>query len=150
MLMRLADPSEAKKIYDLFLTRRDVFPHLRQDALKRRVEAGQCIYEDGVVITYQQYKKATRVGEVSIPAGSIMLHQILNGSQFNGAAGRMFDRFFDEDVTPSGGDLYLSVRKSNKVARSFYKRHGMNSTGTHLQEKSGLFQMKGFLTGSSL
>jgi hypothetical protein len=127
--MRLAKPSDLKTIYGLFSTRRDIFPHVRQDALRRRIENGQCIFEDGVVITFQQYKKQTRVGDTDIPAKSIMLHQIINGNQFSGAGGRVFERFFDEIVVPSGGDLYLTVRAENTVACAFYARHGMRIAG---------------------
>ena len=128
--MRLAKPSELKTIYSLFASRRDVFPHVRQDNLKRRIEANECIFEEGVVITFQQYRKRTRVGNTNIPSGAIMLHQIINGNQFSGAGGRVFDQFFDEVVVLSGGDLYLSVRAANTVACQFYERHGMKRVGT--------------------
>jgi hypothetical protein len=62
-----------------------VFPHVRQDKLERRIETHQCVYQEGPVITYQQYRKRTRVRDVNVPAGAIMLHQIVNSSQFNGA-----------------------------------------------------------------
>lgn len=127
--MRLAKASELKSIYKLFSSRKDVFPHIRRDALKRRIEAGQCIFEDGVAITFQTYRKRTRVGEVDIPAKSVMLHQIISSAQFSGAGGRVFDRFFDEVVVPSGGDLYLSVRSKNEIACRFYERHGMTVVG---------------------
>ena len=78
---------------------------------------------------WQQYKKATNVGDVKIPRGSIMLHQILNSQQFSGKGGEVFERFVVEIVKPSGGDLYLSVRKENAVACSFYERHGMQIVG---------------------
>ena len=58
-----------------------------------------------------------------------MLHRILNTQQFSGKGGEVFDRFVKEIVKPSGGDLYLSVRKENAVARSFYERHGMKVVG---------------------
>jgi hypothetical protein len=70
------------------------------------------------------------VGEVDIPAGAIMLHQILNTDQFNGAGGEVFRQFVDEIVKSSGGDLYLSVRRENAVACRFYERHGMKVAGT--------------------
>src|SRR5208337_3831412 len=73
--------------------------------------------------------KRTRVGDVQIPAGSIMLHQILNSRQFSGKGGEVFEQFVKEIVKPSGGDLYLSVRKENAVACSFYQRHGMKVVG---------------------
>lgn len=128
--MRHASLRDLKSIYRNFQAHRDVFPHVRQDALKRRIEAVQCVYQDGVVITYLRYKKSTWVGEVLVPAGAIMLHQILNSDQFNGAGRRVFRRFVDEIVKPSGGDLYLSVRRGNTVACQFYERQGMEVAGT--------------------
>jgi len=104
--------------------------HVRQDKLKKRIEAGQCVYQDGVAITFQKYKKRTRVGDLDIPAGAIMLHQIVNGKQFSGAGGRVFEQFVEEIVKPSGGDLYLTVRRENTVACRFYERHCMNVVGT--------------------
>jgi hypothetical protein len=67
---------------------------------------------------------------VQIPAGSIMLHQILNSNQFNGAGRKVFKEFVAEIVKPSDGELYLSVRKENAVACRFYERHGMKVAGT--------------------
>jgi FR47-like protein len=93
------------------------------------VEASQVVWQDGVIITYQKYRKRTRLGEVQIPAGSIMLHQILKSSQFSGAGGRVFQQFVREIVKPSGGDLYLSVRRENAVACAFYGRPGMEVVG---------------------
>lgn len=127
--MKHARLSDLKEIYAQFRKRKDMFPHVRQDKLRRMIEAGQVVWQDGVVITYQQYKKRTRVGEVDIPAGAIMLHQILNSRQSSGAGGHVFEQFVREIVKPSGGDLYLSVRRENVVACSFYTRHGMSVVG---------------------
>ena len=127
--MRHASLRDLRAIYRHFQAHRDVFPHIRQDALKRRIEAQQCIWQDGVVITYQQYRKRTAVGTVQVPAGAIMLHQILNSGQFNGAGRKVFRQFVAEIVKPSGGDLYLSVRQENSVACRFYERQGMEVAG---------------------
>jgi hypothetical protein len=128
--MRHATENDLKEIYAVFQKHRDVFPHIRQDALKRRIEAHECINQDGVIITFQKYKKRTKVGDVQVPAGAIMVHQILNTNQFNGAGGRVFEQFVEEIVKPSGGDLFLSVRKENTVACQFYERNGMVLVGT--------------------
>ena len=125
--LRHAKESELKEVYTIFYKRRDIFPHIRFDYIKRMILAGQCVYQDGVVITYQIYKKNTRVGSVLIPKGSIMLHQILNSGQFNGAGGKIFQQFCTDIV--NGGDLYLAVRENNQVARDFYVRHGMKLVG---------------------
>jgi hypothetical protein len=128
--MQHASLRDLKAIYGHFQSHRDVFPHIRQDALKRRIEAGKVIWQDGVIVTYQRYRKRTRVGDVLVPAGAIMLHQILNRDQFNGAGRKVFRQFVAEIVERSGGDLYLSVRKENRVACRFYERHGMMVVGT--------------------
>ena len=62
---------------------------------------------------------------MDIAAGAIMLHQILDSRQFSEASGRVFEQLVEEIVKPSGGDLYLSVRKENAVACAFYRRHGV-------------------------
>ena len=128
--MRHASIRDLKAIFRHFQAHRDVFPHIRQDVLKRRIEAHQCIYQNDVAIAFQTYKKLTRVGEVNIPRGSVVIHQIVNGRQFSGAGSRVFKQFVEEIVQPSGGDLYLSVRKQNKIAREFYERHRMEVVGT--------------------
>ena len=69
--MKHARLADLKEIYGHFQRRKDVFKHVRQDKLRRMIEAGQVVWQDDVVITYQQYKKRTRVGEVtSRPARS--------------------------------------------------------------------------------
>jgi hypothetical protein len=83
-----------------------------------------------VAITYQQYRKRTRVGTVDVPRGAVMLHQIVNSNQFSGAGRRVFERFCAEVVTPLGGTLYLTVRQENTTACAFYERHGMRVIGT--------------------
>lgn len=127
--MRYASLRDLKTIYKHFQAHRDVFPHIRRDKLNRQIAAKQCIYQDGVVITYQRYRKRTNVGDVQVPAGAIMLHQILNTKQFNGAGSSVFRQFVVEIVKQSGGDLYLSARKENTVACRFYERHCMEVCG---------------------
>jgi hypothetical protein len=127
--MNHATLPDLKEIYWQFHKRKDVFPHVRRDRLQRMIEKGLVIWQDGVVITYQRYKKSTRVGDLDIPKGAIMLHQILNSRQFSGKGGEVFEQFVREIVRPSGGDLYLSVRKENTVACAFYERHGMQVVG---------------------
>jgi hypothetical protein len=127
--VRHASLRDLKAIYRHFQSHRDIFPHVRQDRLKRRIEASEVIWQDDVIITYQQYKKKTRVGDVQVPRGAVVIHQILNSNQFSGNGGEVFEQFFDEIVKSSGGDLYLSVREENTLACAFYERHGMSVAG---------------------
>jgi hypothetical protein len=66
---------DLKAIYRHSQAHRDVFPHVRHDSLRRRVEAHQCIWRDGIVITYQQYNKRTAVGKA---VASNLLHIYLD------------------------------------------------------------------------
>jgi hypothetical protein len=116
--------SEAREIYSLMNTRKDIFPHIRFDYVQRACREGRCVYEDGVVIIYQRYKRTVQLGTVRIPAGSVMLHQII--SKYPKAASRVFPRFCDAVEA----DVYLSVRESNVWARAFYERMGMTAIGT--------------------
>ena len=127
--MNHATLADLKEIYWQFQKRKDVFPHVRRDSLQRMIEKGLVIWQDGVVITYQRYKKSTRIGDLDIPKGAIMLHQILNSRQFSGKGGDVFEQFVREIVKPGDDDLYLSVLKENTVACAFYERHGMKIVG---------------------
>jgi hypothetical protein len=45
--MRFAKVAELKKIYSHFQTRKDVFPHVRQDKLCRQIQAKQMYLRRG-------------------------------------------------------------------------------------------------------
>ena len=122
-MIRLATRKDADEIFRAFCRRKDIFPHIRKDYINRRIEDNECIYQDGVVITFQWYLKSVRLGDTLIPRGSCMLHQILNSNQFSGHAKRVWEFFVDEIVC--GETLYLSVREDNRTAREFYERRGM-------------------------
>jgi len=51
--MKHATLSDLKEICAQFQKRKDIFPRVRQDKLRRMIEAGQVVWQDGVVITYQ-------------------------------------------------------------------------------------------------
>ncbi len=54
--MNKATGNNLQEIYKLFSVRKDVFPHIRQDYISRKIEEGNCIYEEGVVIIYSIYR----------------------------------------------------------------------------------------------
>ena len=103
--------------------------HIRQDALQHRIDAGQCVSEDGVVITYQPYQKRTRGGTVDVPVGAVMLHQIVNSNQFNGSAARVFERSCGEAVWPAGGQLSLGGSRDRHCVVSLGKIADFKSDG---------------------
>jgi hypothetical protein len=128
--LRKATTKDVKAIYRAFQARKDVFPHIRADHVQRSCEQGRCIYDSGIVIIWQQYVKSVRLGDVTIPRGSVILHQILNTNDERGTAASVFQRFC-EFVTTLGPNVnfYLSVRESNGRARHFYEKLGMKAIG---------------------
>lgn len=122
-----ASVSDVTVIYGAFQTRKDVFPHVRSDYVHRACEQGRCIYDSGIVIIWQQYVKTVRLGSVTIPKGSVMLHQILNTTDARETAADVFKRFCE--LVKGLGPIYLSVRESNARARRFYEKHGMTPAG---------------------
>ena len=124
MLAR-ASLDDASAILRAFTARRDIFPHIRADYVRRMVAAGTVIYDRGVIIVYHQYRRSGRVGTVLIPAGAVMLHQILNTYTHPSAAKPVIAEFFAEFPL-----VFLSVRAENARARAFYVSNGMREVGT--------------------
>ena len=125
--MNKATGNNLQEIYKLFSVRKDVFPHIRQDYISRKIEEGNCIYEEGVVIIYSIYKVATKVGfDTRATAGDCILRQII-GTHGQGSATRVLHRFFAYlDPLPAySGRTYLSVRSDNERAKRFYERNEM-------------------------
>lgn len=126
-MLHYATPEIAREIYAAFYKRKDIFPHIRCDYVTRAVVEGRCVYDDGIIIIFQVYKKTTRVGTVQIPAGSTMLHQILN--TYTGTDKRAAWRVMSEFLF-TYPDVHLAVRADNDRARNFYEWNAMRVVGT--------------------
>jgi len=126
--LRLAEISELKGIVHIFQSWRTVFPHVRQDYIKRKILASECVYQEGVVITFNRYKVKVTLGTVTIPKGSYIIHQIVNAKQGNGCASRVLDRLCDV-VARDSEDVYLTVREDNTLARAFYRYKRFEEAG---------------------
>ena len=55
--MKHATPEDFEVVKGIFKKHRDVFPYLRFDSLKNKIEEGKVVYDTGVVITYNKYKR---------------------------------------------------------------------------------------------
>lgn len=118
--MNHATIDQLEEIYEVFRQHVEYFPHVRKDYLRRTIEAGKCIYEDGVVITYNIYSRKQRVGDFLAEKGDCILHQIANKYPGSGKAKQVIERFFEYVDT----DVVLSVRKENPAANKFYQKLG--------------------------
>jgi RimJ/RimL family protein N-acetyltransferase len=127
--MNYATIKDFDEVWKIFQDNKEWFPHVRSFHIKNRLNWGQIILDDGVLITQQMYQQTRKIGQdtnVKVQAGSYLIHQIINSDKSNGKAKTVIRRYFDHVET----DVYLTVRKENIVANRFYKKVGMKDIGT--------------------
>jgi RimJ/RimL family protein N-acetyltransferase len=124
--MKLATLDDYEDIIKIFYENRSIFPHIRTDYLKRMIESKKCFYKDGVVITFNQYKRTNKIGDVYANKNSYTIKQIVNKHKGNGKAAEILKEFLQSVQQP----VYLSVRADNVRANSFYKKMNFELVGT--------------------
>ena len=132
--MKHATPEDFEVVKGIFKKHRDVFPYLRFDSLKNKIEEGKVVYDTGVVITYNKYKRKQKLGNVEAKRGDIVIQEIVKDK--GGDAEDVFERFVDF----VDEDIWLTVRRDNERAKKFYDRLGMELVGE-------VFWSKGTLAG---
>lgn len=123
--MTLATLDDYEEIIKIFYENRSIFPHIRTDYLKRMIEDKKCYYKDGVVITFNQYKRTNKIGNVCANKNSYTIKQIVNKNKGNGKAAEILKEFLHSVQEP----VYLSVRADNERANSFYKKMNFKLIG---------------------
>ena len=121
--MRHATIEDFDVVKGIFKENRDVFPYLRFDSLKHKIKEGKVVYDTGVVITYNKYKRKQKIGNVQANMGDIVIQEIVK--EEGGDAEDVFLRFVDFVVE----DVWLTVRRDNERAKKFYDRVGMELVG---------------------
>jgi len=114
--------------WEFFDTNKEWFPHVRKSHVRNRLEWGQVIIQDNVLITQQRYKRTGRIGrdsDVTTKMGDHIIHQIIAKNKGTGEAARVIQEYFDHVNT----DVYLTVRAENVPANKFYQKIGMERVG---------------------
>jgi len=129
--MNHANLDNLEEIMDVFKQYGDTFPHIRKDKIETMIEFHNVIWEEGVLITYNHYKRKQKVAMMSkknrvlsayeAQKGDCILHQIAAKNQGDGSGKRVFERFIEYN---KGRDIVLSVRTENDRAIKFYKKNG--------------------------
>ena len=129
--MNHANLDNLEEIMDVFKQYGDTFPHIRKDKIETMIEFHNVIWEEGVLITYNHYKRKQKVAMMSkknsvltayeAQKGDCILHQIAAKNQGDGSGKRVFKRFIEYN---KGRDIVLSVRTENDRAIKFYKKNG--------------------------
>ena len=126
--MIYATPDDFDAAWEFFDTNKEWFPHVRKSHVRNRLEWGQVIIQDNVLITQQRYKRTGRIGrdsDVTTKMGDHIIHQIIAKNKGTGEAARVIQEYFDHVNT----DVYLTVRAENVPANKFYKKIGMERVG---------------------
>lgn len=124
---RTATIKNKSAIWTIFKMYRKILPHIRTDYLQRHIESKNVIYEKKVVIIWQQYQRAVTLGNQKIAKGTYIVHQIVNGKQGDGNANKVLNKFLK--TLPIKSECILTVRRSNHIARRFYKKNGFRPFG---------------------
>ena len=130
--MKHATIEDFDTIKNIFKGYRDIFPYLRFDSLKNKVEEGKVIYDSGVVITYNKYKRNKKLGNVQAKKGDIVIQEIVKEEAGNSVD--VFKRFADFVKE----DIWLTVRRDNQKAKRFYDKVGMKVVGEVVWSKGTL------------
>ena len=123
--MNLATLDNLKEVLEVFKKHKEFFPHIRQDYVTRKIVANNTVFQDNVVITFSLYKKDVKLGNLTVPKGQTMLHQIAAGTQGDGSASRVLKQFLEY----AGTNVWLSVRANNERAKRFYEKHQFQVVG---------------------
>ena len=126
--MNYATINDFDEVWNIFQENKKWFPHVRTSHVKNRLNWGQVILQDGVVITQQEYKKNGKIGkdsDVSVKKGDYIIHQIINSNPKNGNAKKVIEEYFDH----VNQNVYLTVRSENIPANKFYEKVGMTNVG---------------------
>ena len=143
-----AKENNFEEVKDIFYQYKELFPHIRTDYMRRMIESGHLILDNGVIITYNYYKRnyklvRSSLGEMSqkiiMQPNDCILHQIAAKNR-NGSASEALQRFFKWTKRR----VFLSVRSDNVIAKKFYEKNGMKLVGQTSWTKDGV---KGALLG---
>ena len=143
-----AKENNFEEVKDIFYQHKELFPHVRTDYMRRMIESGHLILDNGVIITYNYYKRnyklvRSSLGEMSqkiiMQPNDCILHQIAAKNR-NGSASEALQRFFKWTKRR----VFLSVRSDNVIAKKFYEKNGMKLVGQTSWTKDGV---KGALLG---
>ena len=126
------------EIMDVFKQYKEIFPHIRKDKIQTMIENDNVVWEEGVLITYNHYRRKQKVGTYEAQKGDCILHQIAAKNQGDGSGKRVFEHFLHFN---RGRDVVLSVRSENDRAIKFYKKYNFIKVSDITWGKEG--QVKG-------
>lgn len=127
--MNYATVEDFDEAWEYFHNNKEWFPHVRKSHVRNRLENGQLILQDNVLITQHEYQKTGPIGrntDVISSKGDYIIHQIIAKNKGSGEASKVLKEYFEYVPT----DVFLTVRADNENANKFYAKVGMEIVGT--------------------
>jgi len=118
-----SDCDEIRSILNKY--KKDYFPHIRNDYILNNIKRNKVIYEDGVVIIFNVYKRKQKIGDNVAEKDDVHLKQIFVNERGNKKTSEVFSKFINSFDTK----VWLSVREENIIARKFYEKNNMKKVG---------------------
>lgn len=134
--MKHAKIEDLEEIWQIFKPHLNTyFPHIRKSYVENNIKRGKVIYQDGIVIIYNCYKKKTKIGDCECQRGEFVLKQIVKDSNSTKNAKNAMFEFFKY----TNDNVWLTVRADNYKAISLYEKTGMKRVG-NISWASGTIQ----------
>jgi hypothetical protein len=124
--MKHASIEDLEDIWQIFKPHlKTYFPHIRKDYVENNIKRGKVIYQDGIVIIYNCYKRKNKIGDCQCQKGEFVLKQIVKDSSSTRNAKDAMLEFFNF----ANNNVWLTVRIDNYKAKSLYEKSGMKKVG---------------------
>ena len=123
-----ARPEQTKEIYNMYMNYKDMFPHLRQDYIKRKIEGQECVLFGTCASVISRYKKKTRLGDCHALRGDWISHQSVNLEQGNGDMKKFITTVL-KMLDKTGGDFWTCIRTENVRSIGFRQKMGFEIVG---------------------
>ena len=129
---KYAELEDLESINQIVVKNSKWFSHLSIDHFRKKIIRKECIYENGVVLSFRITKVLERLGKIKILKNNTILEQIVreNLEINNSYAEHVFTKFINCAV----GNTYLSVNINNNRAISFYKKMQMVILGYYISK----------------
>ena len=132
---RYANASEIEEIISLVKKNKVWFSHLKKSHFLDKIKKKECIYENGVLITFKKVNFKTKLGSYTVDIGNTILEQIIKNHEKSNS--NLVKHVFLKFINCAPGAVYLAVNKRNLRAINFYSNMNMERVSETILDYKG-------------